>query len=68
MKSVQFSAMSPTLRHAARKHEKYIFFIINTANAGEDISIALPDTKTTLNGNKSTDDIKIVSYNWKQLR
>ncbi|XP_047368671.1 dyslexia-associated protein KIAA0319 [Vespa velutina] len=38
-----------------------------TANAGEDITIALPETRTVLDGRKSKDDIKIVSYHWKQM-
>ncbi|CAD1471833.1 unnamed protein product [Heterotrigona itama] len=37
------------------------------ADAGEDITIALPETKTILDGRKSKDDIKIVSYHWEQL-
>ncbi|XP_033227932.1 dyslexia-associated protein KIAA0319-like protein isoform X2 [Belonocnema kinseyi] len=37
------------------------------ANAGEDITIALPQTQTVLNGSKSKDDIKIVSYHWEQI-
>ncbi|XP_011314056.1 dyslexia-associated protein KIAA0319 isoform X2 [Fopius arisanus] len=35
-----------------------------TADAGGDITIALPDTRAILNGSKSMDDIKIVSYHW----
>lgn len=37
------------------------------ANAGDDITIALPQTRTTLDGRKSKDDIKIVSYHWQQI-
>ncbi|XP_015434553.1 PREDICTED: dyslexia-associated protein KIAA0319 isoform X2 [Dufourea novaeangliae] len=37
------------------------------ADAGEDITIALPETKTMLDGRKSKDDIKIVSYHWEQV-
>ncbi|XP_015123990.1 dyslexia-associated protein KIAA0319 isoform X2 [Diachasma alloeum] len=37
------------------------------ADAGEDITIALPETQVLLNGSKSMDDIKIVSYHWQQL-
>nr|XP_034182402.1 dyslexia-associated protein KIAA0319 isoform X1 [Osmia lignaria]XP_034182403.1 dyslexia-associated protein KIAA0319 isoform X1 [Osmia lignaria]XP_034182404.1 dyslexia-associated protein KIAA0319 isoform X1 [Osmia lignaria] len=37
------------------------------ADAGEDITIALPETKTVLDGRKSKDDIKIVSYHWEQV-
>ncbi|XP_076654438.1 dyslexia-associated protein KIAA0319 [Halictus rubicundus] len=38
-----------------------------TANAGDDITIALPETKTLLDGHDSNDDIKIVSYHWEQV-
>ncbi|XP_043477111.1 dyslexia-associated protein KIAA0319-like protein [Leptopilina heterotoma] len=38
------------------------------ANAGDDITIALPQTETVLNGSRSKDDIKIVSYHWEQIR
>ncbi|XP_012278957.1 dyslexia-associated protein KIAA0319-like protein [Orussus abietinus] len=37
------------------------------ADAGDDVTIALPLTETILNGSKSKDDIKIVSYVWKQV-
>ncbi|XP_014214907.1 dyslexia-associated protein KIAA0319-like protein [Copidosoma floridanum] len=37
------------------------------ANAGDNITIALPETQAVLNGSKSKDDIKIVSYHWEQL-
>ncbi|XP_012263450.2 dyslexia-associated protein KIAA0319-like protein [Athalia rosae] len=37
------------------------------ADAGEDIIIALPETRTTLNGNKSKDDNKIAAYSWEQI-
>ncbi|XP_076756183.1 dyslexia-associated protein KIAA0319 [Xylocopa sonorina] len=37
------------------------------ADAGEDITIALPETRTILDGRKSKDDIKIVSYHWEQV-
>ncbi|XP_015173738.1 PREDICTED: dyslexia-associated protein KIAA0319 [Polistes dominula] len=37
------------------------------ANAGENITIALPETRTVLDGRKSKDDIKIVFYRWKQI-
>ena len=37
------------------------------ANAGDNITIALPDTRTVLDGTKSKDDIKIVSYHWEQI-
>jgi len=36
-----------------------------TANAGQDIVIYLPQTEVTLNGNASTDDKKIVQWEWK---
>ncbi|ODN01086.1 hypothetical protein Ocin01_05592 [Orchesella cincta] len=36
-----------------------------TANAGKDIVIYLPQTELTLNGNASTDDKKIVEWEWK---
>lgn len=38
------------------------------ANAGDNITIALPETRTVLDGSKSKDDIKIVSYQWQQIR
>ncbi|XP_054007146.1 dyslexia-associated protein KIAA0319 isoform X1 [Hylaeus anthracinus] len=38
-----------------------------TADAGEDITIALPETRTILDGRKSKDDIKIVYFHWKQV-
>ena len=34
------------------------------ANAGEDISITLPDNEVTLNGKLSSDDIGIVNWEW----
>ena len=37
------------------------------ADASDDITIALPETKTVLDGRKSKDDIKIVSYHWEQV-
>ncbi|KAG7209539.1 hypothetical protein KM043_015619 [Ampulex compressa] len=37
------------------------------ADAGDDITIALPETKTVLDGRKSKDDIKIVSYHWEEV-
>lgn len=37
------------------------------ANAGQNISVNLPQTWAILNGSLSTDDIKIVEYQWKQL-
>ncbi|XP_066597643.1 dyslexia-associated protein KIAA0319-like protein [Prorops nasuta] len=37
------------------------------ADAGDDISIALPETRTVLDGRKSKDDVKIVSYHWEQV-
>ncbi|XP_063984178.1 dyslexia-associated protein KIAA0319 isoform X2 [Diachasmimorpha longicaudata] len=37
------------------------------ADAGDDVTIALPDTQALLNGTRSMDDIKIVSYHWQQL-
>ncbi|XP_070161283.1 dyslexia-associated protein KIAA0319 [Polyergus mexicanus] len=37
------------------------------ADAGDDISIALPVTRAVLNGTKSKDDIKIVLYHWEQI-
>lgn len=36
-----------------------------TANAGKDIVIYLPQTELTLNGNASTDDKKVVEWEWK---
>lgn len=36
-----------------------------TANAGKDIVIYLPQTEVTLNGNASTDDKKIIEWEWK---
>lgn len=44
----------------------YIFCYV--ADAGEDTTIALPETGTVLDGHKSKDDIKIVSYHWEQVR
>lgn len=38
-----------------------------TAEAGDNITISLPQTWTLLDGNKSKDDNKIVSYNWEQV-
>jgi len=38
------------------------------ADAGDDISIALPTTRAVLNGTRSKDDIKIVLYHWEQVR
>ncbi|XP_008555762.1 dyslexia-associated protein KIAA0319-like protein [Microplitis demolitor] len=37
------------------------------ADAGKDITVALPQTRVKLDGNNSKDDIKIVSYHWEQL-
>ncbi|XP_015600421.1 dyslexia-associated protein KIAA0319-like protein [Cephus cinctus] len=37
------------------------------ADAGDNITIALPETKVTLDGSRSKDDIKIVSYLWEQI-
>ncbi|XP_032664375.1 dyslexia-associated protein KIAA0319-like protein [Odontomachus brunneus] len=37
------------------------------ADAGDDISIALPLTRAVLNGTRSKDDIKIVLYHWEQV-
>lgn len=37
------------------------------ADAGDDISIALPTTRAVLNGTRSKDDIKIVLYHWEQI-
>ncbi|KAL0116040.1 hypothetical protein PUN28_011119 [Cardiocondyla obscurior] len=37
------------------------------ADAGDDISIALPTTRAVLNGTRSKDDIKIVLYHWEQV-
>lgn len=39
-----------------------------TADAGDDVSIALPVTRAVLNGTRSKDDIKIVQYHWEQVR
>lgn len=36
-----------------------------TANPGKDIVIYLPQTEVVLNGNASTDDKKIVEFEWK---
>lgn len=46
------------------------YFLINfiSADAGDDISIALPITRAVLNGTRSKDDIKIVLYHWEQVR
>jgi len=38
------------------------------ADAGDDVSIALPMTHAVLNGTRSKDDIKIVLYHWEQVR
>ncbi|XP_034947675.1 dyslexia-associated protein KIAA0319 [Chelonus insularis] len=38
-----------------------------TADAGKNITIALPQTRVVLNGENSKDDIKLVSYHWEQL-
>lgn len=38
-----------------------------SADAGDDITIALPETQTVLDGSRSKDDIKIVSYHWEQV-
>ena len=35
-----------------------------TANAGEDVIVRLPQNKVTLNGNQSSDDHGIVSWEW----
>ena len=35
-----------------------------TANAGSNVIISLPQKSVTLYGNSSTDDKKIVSYEW----
>lgn len=37
------------------------------ADAGENITIALPQTQTVLNGSKSKDDIKIAAYLWEEV-
>lgn len=37
------------------------------AQAGQNSTINLPRTWATLNGSQSTDDIKIVAYQWKQI-
>ncbi|XP_008209692.1 dyslexia-associated protein KIAA0319 isoform X1 [Nasonia vitripennis] len=37
------------------------------ADAGDDVTIALPETQALLNGTRSKDDIKIVSYHWEQI-
>lgn len=37
------------------------------ANAGNNITLALPDTRVLLDGSNSKDDIKIVSYHWELL-
>lgn len=39
-----------------------------TADAGENITISLPQTWIVLDGNKSKDDNKIVSYGWEQIQ
>lgn len=36
------------------------------ANAGQNFTVNLPQTWALLNGSQSTDDIKIVEYQWKQ--
>lgn len=38
-----------------------------TADAGNNITISLPQTWTMLDGSNSKDDNKIVSYNWEQI-
>lgn len=43
-----------------------IYFV--AADAGDDISIALPTTRAVLNGTRSKDDIKIALYHWEQIR
>ncbi|KAL0275001.1 UNVERIFIED_CONTAM: hypothetical protein PYX00_002996 [Menopon gallinae] len=37
------------------------------ANAGEDVVVSLPRTWVTLDASRSSDDIKIASYHWKQI-
>jgi hypothetical protein len=55
-------------------HLFYIFKITFTslsnhflADAGDNITIALPQTETVLNGSRSKDDFKIVSYQWEEV-
>lgn len=38
------------------------------ADAGDNVTIALPITRAILNGTRSKDDIKIVLYHWEQIR
>ncbi|KAG8272483.1 hypothetical protein J6590_040638 [Homalodisca vitripennis] len=39
-----------------------------TANAGKNMTVSLPQTTVLLDGSKSSDDIKIVSWNWEMVR
>ena len=36
------------------------------ANAGQDQTIQLPTDSVTLDGTRSTDDVRIITYRWKQ--
>ncbi|XP_046672633.1 dyslexia-associated protein KIAA0319 [Homalodisca vitripennis] len=38
-----------------------------TANAGKNMTVSLPQTTVLLDGSKSSDDIKIVSWNWEMV-
>ena len=35
------------------------------ANAGEDKTIQLPTNSVTLDGSRSTDDVRVITYDWK---
>lgn len=37
------------------------------ANAGDDVTVALPTKTVTLDGSRSKDDLKIVTYSWKMI-
>lgn len=67
-KSIKFSnyAVMLNILKCAASYVILINFVV--ADAGDDISIALPTTRAVLNGTKSKDDIKIVLYHWEQVR
>ena len=39
-----------------------------SADAGEDMTVVLPKSTITVNGSNSTDDIKIVAWQWHKLK
>lgn len=47
-------------------HEVWLFCSV-LAVAGEDVTIALPQTWAMLDGSASSDDVSLVSYAWRQL-